>query len=228
MNLTFKPVFEQKGEKQFIETLIQNQIELVRHLMWTFRGSPKLDKITQGVADGNWNYIISNHWAKVYILAHQLGVNSFLDLGSGAGFGLLVCKTVGKTLSHREIQWNGVERYPELAEIALRSQIHTKEGDIMTLTKKDIEKYDCLHMYEPAESWENAQAMVNHIVSIMSPHQTVLMVSTGNMARCFRDHADIDVFNRKVEYQAVNIYKLAEKQVRRKKATVARSGQASR
>lgn len=227
MKLKLKPVFEQPGEKQFIETLIYNQIALIQHLIWSFRDSPRLKLITTGVTDGNWNYIISNHWAKVYIMAHQLGANSFLDLGSGAGFGMLVCKTVGKTLSHREIQWNGVERYPELAEIALKSQIHTKEGDILKLTKKDIEKYDCLHMYEPAAERENAEKMVNHIVSIMSPHQTVLMVSTGNMAHYFKNHADIDVYNRHIDYQAVNIYRLAEKQVRRKKATVARSGQAS-
>ncbi len=227
MKLVLKPVFKKEGEKQFIETLIHNQIALVQHLMWTFRENTKLSKLMTGVTDGNWNYIMSHQWSKVYILAHQLGAKSVIDLGSGAGFGMMICQAVGRTLGHREIQWNGIERYQELADIALKSQIYTTVKDIYDVTKKDIEKYDCVHMYEPAAEQDTAKRMVDHIVSILSPHQTVLMVSTGNMAHYFKKHELIESYHDDVAYQPVNIYKLAGEQTRRKSKTVARSRQTS-
>lgn len=219
-------VFNKEGERDFIHNLVCNNIALVQFMMRLYRDSPSLGKLTYGVTDKNWNYIISNRWADVYILVHELGVNTFLDLGSGLGVGMFVCRGIGKTLGHREIQWNGIERYQELVDAAERSQIHTRCKDILDLTKKDIEKYDCIHMYEPATERDSAEKMVNHVVSILSPHQTILMVSTGNMAHFFDNHPLITRHNNKT--YSVNIYTLAEKQTPRAGKAVASSGQTRR
>lgn len=233
MKLELQPIFTQEGEEKFILALVDNIARFGIEMMRTFADSPKLGKMCQGnggpgYTNGNWNYIPSNYWGLTYILAQRLGVKKFLDIGSGLGIGPYTCELVQRMLNHRKILWQGVEQYKELANVSNRWGIPTIVKDIFALTKADIADYDCLFMYEPAASPENAERMVNHIVSIMGPHQTLLHQCAGKMGYCFDHHPDLRAFDRDEKYYHLKVYKLAEKQTPGTRKKVAGSRQARR
>ena len=149
--------------------------------------------------EDNNSYIVKNGQYKYYNNSYVLNlikfleinnINSFLDLGCGAGILLRMVN-----LYNINLKLKGYEIEDNL--ISICNKLNYKEPaikkDILKLKVDDIKDYQVLYFWEPLYNKDLAKKFVTNLAKIIQPNQIIVYYQSGSIS-------DYLIQNKKIEF----------------------------
>lgn len=174
-----------KSDAQVINMINNAMYNVYRAtLNWEQFGDIVSTTKSKGVNKGQYGYYGWVSPGSVYLSMLKYRCKSLLDLGSGAGILMAAIKSVAPyewKLAGYEIEQKLINQAKKICPWGK----HLNK-DILTLTTKDIEKYDMIYFWEPFVDSQLSKRFVENLSAIIPPGKYIHYVSAGNIGTHLR------------------------------------------
>jgi hypothetical protein len=121
-----------------------------------------------------WGYYINPDFGDVVQYMVENDLNSFIDLGAGAGHIMEIMRLAGYKVRGYENEPALIEEY-EATFLAKHHNNFLFEKDIMTLSTEDIRGFEVLYAWQPFRDLSLLNIFIDKTISIMTPDQVFLL-----------------------------------------------------
>lgn len=134
----------------------------------------------KGKDNSEYGYYINQDFSRLAEILQVYKVKHLVDLGSGSGILLYV---LSRYLYYTKFTGYEIEEtLINFSNLYLKSRrITTYKKDLLKLTKKDLENFDCLYFWEPIYNKDLAKVFVNRLVTSMYPGQLIIYKCSGSI-----------------------------------------------
>lgn len=146
----------------------------------------------KGKNGSEWGYYVSHNIGRLAVLLKKNKIKSFIDLGCGAGVLLRVL-----TMYIPYISVRGIDNEEKLVSYCNRFMAHSaKQGNILSLKREDVERYQVIYFYEPLRSEKLAQQFVENLSKIVTEGQHILYFPAGSIGKFLSEAKNVKRINR--------------------------------